>query len=254
MLIYNLSSTNCYHLTMKTSFDLPFYAADLPSPLPTNTEIENAPDISLEYGGRRIVGVGEHYVVKFGLGVNLIEGENMLFVRENTNFPIPQVFALYSDPETNKNYIIMERIIGQTLLSVWPQLSTPAKQRMMSDLRRHLDDLRQLPQYFGSLGKQPLLDEIFWTQQPDPLINGPFGSTEDLNEAMIRKYACNGGSTYRAEYLRICFPLVFNDRQAAFTHGDLQRKNIMVREKSRGSDEVSLVLIDWEKSGWYPRY
>jgi hypothetical protein len=73
---------------MKASFEVPFYATDLPSPLPTGTEIENAPDISMEYGGRRIVGVGQHFVVKFGLGVNLIEGENMLFVRENTDTPV----------------------------------------------------------------------------------------------------------------------------------------------------------------------
>ena len=55
--------------------------------------------------------------MKFGLGVNLIEGENMLFVREKTNIPIPRVFALYSAPETGKNFIVMERILGQTLLS-----------------------------------------------------------------------------------------------------------------------------------------
>ena len=56
--------------------------------------------------------------MKFGLGVNLIEGENMLFVRENTNIPVLQVYALYSDRNTGKNYIIMERIIGESLLSV----------------------------------------------------------------------------------------------------------------------------------------
>lgn len=71
----------------------------------------------MEYGGRRIVGVGQHFVVKFGLGIDLIEGENMLFVRENTDTPVPRVFALYSDPKTGKNFIVMERILGQTLLS-----------------------------------------------------------------------------------------------------------------------------------------
>ena len=97
---------------MKTSFEIPFYATDLPCPLPTGTEIENAPDISMEYGGRRIVGVGPHFVVKFGLGVTLIEGENMLFVREKTNIPFPRVFALYSDLETGTNFIVIERILG----------------------------------------------------------------------------------------------------------------------------------------------
>jgi hypothetical protein len=59
----------------------------------------------------------------------------------------------------------MERIIGQTLLSAWPQLTTLEKQRIMSDLRRYFDELRHLPplRYFGSFGNRPLQDEIFWT-------------------------------------------------------------------------------------------
>jgi hypothetical protein len=242
---------------MKASFEVPFYATDLPSPLPTGTEIENAPDISMEYGGRRIVAVGQHFVVKFGLGVNLIEGENMLFVRENTDTPVPRVYALYSDPETGKNFIVMERILGQTLLSAWPQLTTLEKQDILSDLRRYFDDLRQLPspKYFGSLDKRRLLDEIFWTHEPDPLVNGPFDSEECLNEAMMRKYTYNGGPPYRAEYLRKCFPFIFKGHIPTFTHGDLQRKNIILREKNhQDHEETRLVIIDWEKSGWYPGY
>lgn len=45
----------------------------------------NLKKLSLEYGGRRIVEVRDHFVVKFGLGVNLIEGENMLFIQKHTN-------------------------------------------------------------------------------------------------------------------------------------------------------------------------
>lgn len=242
---------------METPFEIPFYAADLPCPLPSSAEIENAPDISLQYGGRRIVAVGQNFVVKFGLGVNLIEGENMLFVRRNTNVSVPRVYALYSDTNTGKNYIVMERIIGQSLLSAWPQLTTLEKKRILSDLQRSFEELRHLPSpnYFGSFGNRPLLDEIFWTQEPDPLVNGPFASEKHLNEAMIQKYKYNGGPPYRAEYLRKCLPLVFKGHEAVFTHGDLQRKNIMVREKNNQSrEEASLVIIDWEKSGWYPRY
>ncbi|KAF7712790.1 Uncharacterized protein PECH_002803 [Penicillium ucsense] len=242
---------------METPFEIPFYADDLPCPLPSSAEIENAPDISLQYGGRRIVAVGQNFVVKFGLGVNLIEGENMLFVRKNTNVPVPRVYALYSDTNTGNNYIVMERIIGQSLLSAWPQLTTLEKKRILSDLQRSFEELRDLssPDYFGSFGNRPLLDEIFWTQKPDPLVNGPFASEMHLNEAMIQKYKYNGGPPYRAEYLRKCLPLVFKGHEAVFTHGDLQRKNIMVCEKkNQAGEEASLVIIDWEKSGWYPRY
>lgn len=73
----------------------PYYAPSIPCPLPTISKIDAAPDISLAYGGRRIVEIGQHLVVKFGKGVDLIKGENMIFVRENTNIRVPQVYALY---------------------------------------------------------------------------------------------------------------------------------------------------------------
>ena len=79
---------------MTTPIKLPYYANDVPAPLPTNAKIEAASEISLAYGGRRIVEIGDHFVVKFGLGVDLIEGENMLFVKENTNINVSRVYAL----------------------------------------------------------------------------------------------------------------------------------------------------------------
>lgn len=181
----------------------------------------------------------------------------MLFVRENTNICVPRVFALYSDAETGKNFIVMERIIGQTLLAAWPKLTESEKQDILSDLRIQFDELRQLssPNYFGSFGKRKLLDGIFWTEEPDPSVNGPFDSEETLNEAMMRKYSYNGGPHYRMEYLRKCLPLIFQGHKATFTHGDLQRKNIMIREKIQQDEErPRVVVIDWEKSGWYPVY
>ncbi|KAJ5899485.1 hypothetical protein N7495_004229 [Penicillium taxi] len=236
--------------TMNTPFKVPFYATELLCPLPTFTEIENAPDICMISGGRRIVGVGQYFGVKFGPGVNLIEGENMLFVRENINIPVPRIFALYSDPETGKNFIVMERIIGQTLLSAWPHLTTSEKEEILKDLRRYFDDLRKLPSpdYLGSFGKRQLLDGIFWKFEPDLLVNGPSDSEDGLNEGKLRKYIGNGGSLHRAEYLRRHVPFIFQGSKPTFTHGDLQKKNIIHCEKIH-QEGVRLVIIDWETSG-----
>lgn len=211
----------------------------------------------MEYGGRRIVAVRQHYVVKFGLGVNLIEGENMLFVRENTTIRVPRVYALYTNPESGKKFIVMERMIGQSLLSAWAGLSPSEKRSISSALQRHFDELRRLqpPKYFGSVGKRHFLDEIFWTRDPDPLVNGPFNSEEDLNEAMVRKYVYNGGSHFRAEYLRQCFARIFKGHEATFTHGDFQPKNIIICDEGVAGDGApSVAIIDWEKAGWYPSY
>jgi hypothetical protein len=95
----------------------------------------------MEYGGRRIVGVGLHFVSKFGVGINLIEGENMLFVQENTNVPVPRVFALYSNPETRKNYIVMERIVGQK----HPYMLQPSRNPLFRQRNLKLSRIIHLP-------------------------------------------------------------------------------------------------------------
>lgn len=55
-----------------TSFDLPYYAdpATLPAALPKVEEIHSAGDILGDRLSRKIVGIGDHFVVKYGFGVN----------------------------------------------------------------------------------------------------------------------------------------------------------------------------------------
>jgi hypothetical protein len=187
---------------MASLVSLPYYASDLPSPLPTETEIDDAQDIALEYGGRRIVRVGHYFVVKFGKGVNLLEGENLLYVQEKTNIPVPQVYALYTKPETGKKYIVMEQVHGVMLQSLWPRLTSPEKDSIMGTMRVCFDELRSLPppEYYGSLGGRSLLDEIFWTHEVNPVINGPFTSEDALNEAFALKYVYDDRPRFRAEF------------------------------------------------------
>lgn len=71
-----------------------------------------------------------------------MEGDKKLFVRQQTTIPVARVFALYSDPHTGKKFIIMERILGQTLLTAWPQLTTAEREDTMEGPRRYFDDLR----------------------------------------------------------------------------------------------------------------
>jgi hypothetical protein len=200
-------------------------------------------------------------VVKFGKNVNLVEGENMLFVQENTNVPIPQVYALYSNPQMDKNYIIMECIDGETLATLWPSLTSSEKESIVARLRSCYKELRQLPSpgYYGSIGKRCLLDEIFWTRDAEPTINGPFTTEGAINEAMARKYTHDGRPQYKADFYRQCLPRIFYDHKPTFTHGDCQRKNIMIwrdpqRTQTTDNHSLEVVILDWEKSGWYPSY
>lgn len=105
---------------MASYHPLPFFAASdrLPAPLPTLEAIITSQDVLQESTGRRIVRVNQNFLIKYGINVTLIEGENILFVGQFSNIPVPQVYAIYSDKDTKVNYIVIENVEGQTLASL----------------------------------------------------------------------------------------------------------------------------------------
>lgn len=159
---------------MASYYPLPFFATPnlLPEPLPTDEAITASQDVLQEYSGRCIVRVGTHFIVKYGAGVSLAEGEHMMFVRESSPMtPVPIVYALYSHQHDGHriptNYIIMENIPGHSLRSLWPSLDIAAKEDLASKLRHYFTQLRQIPSpgYFGTVGKRPFVDSVFWVEE-----------------------------------------------------------------------------------------
>lgn len=227
----------------------------LPRPIPTLDEIESSEDILNEAGGSKVVVVGP-YVVKFGLQVELAEGENMLFVAHNTSVPVPLVYALFRDSQNQKSYIVMERIMANTLQSEWPSLSNRQREAITSKIRLLLKELRSLPSPgdYCSLGNRPLLDAIFWTGSPSDRFDGPFRTEEEFNKAILEMYIYNNGSPNKAEFYKQTLPSIFRNHPPIFTHADFQRKNILLRSVTGTENDVDLVLLDWEFSGWYPAY
>ncbi|KAG9253141.1 kinase-like domain-containing protein [Emericellopsis atlantica] len=244
---------------MGNAYELPYYAPDwrLPTPLPSPHIIEENGEILQEQTGRRVVRFGNCYIIKYGSNVSLTEGKNMLFVRETQSVQVPEVFALYSTEDTegqNTNYIVMENIPGHHLDTIWAQLDSSEKSNIASQLRVYFNALRNLPTpgYFGCIGRRPFEESMFWTAPEDDvedgLISGPFDSEAEFNNALVQKYLYNSGLDPKAAYYRRVLPLVLRDHNPVFTHGDLQRKNIIIKESGMA------VLIDWETAGWYPEY
>ena len=242
---------------MATRPTLPYFAPPdrLPAPLPTVAEIMAVtPSSELFPRKHPVVRVGEHFMVKYGPGVRLQEGENMLFVQQSSNVPVPTLYALFHDEETGNNFIVQEYIPGQDMFRYWDTLDQAGKEAVASQLRRHLDELRSIPSpgYYGGVWRQPIMD-FYLTGGMDV---GPRPDTPacDTEEEWVEAMLTMGQDIYaveppmRYEWLKTMYHSGLRGHEPVFTHGDLDRGNILVR------DDGTLVLIDWEYAGWYPSY
>jgi len=238
------------------SIQIPYYAhpEELPSELPTKNAIKSSKEVLCEQSARKVVGLGSCFVAKYGLQVDLEEGWNMIFIKNTTSILVPTVYALFKDSETNENYIIMERIQGNRLDLIWISLDDAQKRVIASQIKANFTELRKLcsPNGYCSLGGKPLRDHIFYTGfEGESLgLEGPFETEIELNDTLIKKYLSSGClPPGKADYYRRSFPSVLTGQPPTFTHGDLQRKNIMV-----SPNDYSITIIDWEFAGWYPSY
>lgn len=68
----------------------------------------------------------------------------------------------------------------------------------------------------------------------------------------------NGMHSYKADFYERSLSRALSDHPPTFSHSDVQRKNILVREipakfPSQEKD-YELSIIDWEEAGRYPSY
>ncbi|RSL58283.1 hypothetical protein CEP52_012321 [Fusarium oligoseptatum] len=229
----------------------------LPEALPTPDEIEAATNIIKQGRGRCVSRVGRRYVVKFGSQVDRIEGENMHWVRENAReVPVPKVFAIYQrevTPHTKITYIIMEDVGGQPLDALWDSLDLEQRKDVVIQIRQAVTHLRATNNMgdFGAYDASELRDDIFWTDDPDTQYRGRFTNETAFTQAVIDKYmtSCGNSDPHRAQYYRRVLPTVLQGTgRPFFTHNDLRRENIMVR------DNGDIAIKGWATAGWFPTY
>ena len=250
---------------MWTAPSLPFYCDQSirPAPLPTTVEIENATCTMVD-GSSRVVRVGDHFVVKYGPQVHrrIQEGLNMIFVNQNLEVPIPEVYALYK--ENGNAYLVMQYVPGQTLEHLWSTLHTSEQRAILRKLRSILDKMRSLspPSFYGSVDHGPLPYFLFWTPEPQCKINGPFATEREFCLGLVERLrqirADNNQHMSRIQWLQDHLPASMKGHPATFTHGDIHKMNIMVErigtQKPGNEDDFKLTILDWEDAGWYPNY
>ncbi|KAL1583865.1 hypothetical protein WHR41_07152 [Cladosporium halotolerans] len=220
-----------------------------------STDVLSAPDASAT-----VVRVGEYFAVKYGTSVSLLEAQNLSFIADNSNVPVPKTYGTLTEESTGRNFIIMEMVPGEPLSKARPNLTSAEKRDVAEQIQRAMINLRNIPPagYIGSLARQPCADGVFWApdRPADPSLSGPFDTEDDMNQGILRKLESSEHRSY-VGFLRTLMLATLHSHRTFFTHGDLQPKNVIVQRSTSARGETSLLkirIIDWEVAGWYPEY
>lgn len=219
---------------------LPYYRAldQLPCDLPTLDEISKAHTIEDPQFGKRIAAVGENFIVKHGVRTRENEGNTLLFVEKYLNIPVPRLYAMYR--VERELYLVMERIEGSTLESIWSSLTNEHKSSIVAQLNGIVNKMRALPppspSFFGSVDKGSLGHRFFLSVNPSPGTNGPFHDENEFNAALALRAGDVNSHQLRlvADFFARQLPKALYGHETVFTHSDWHQGNILV---SQGADE-----------------
>ncbi|KAK3897162.1 kinase-like protein [Staphylotrichum tortipilum] len=270
--------------SIPTAPPLPYFCdpSELPARLPTIPEIEASTHSlqtpNFELGYHRVVLVRNKFVVKFGRPPWMTENEGhaLLLLRQYPSIPAPRLYAMYY--EGDRLFLVMEYKPGVRLDTVWDRLSETNKLAITDQLHAIFADVRAIPSpgIFASVAGGKLRHKYFWSVKPEPDINGPFQNERDFSMAMalrserVRKSGYPPDkNAWLSQFLKRHFPTALAGHGSVLTHGDVQRKNILVEkvlkdsskagEGGEGSKNESVewrvsAVVDWTEAGWYPSY
>ncbi|KAF2107769.1 kinase-like domain-containing protein [Lophiotrema nucula] len=233
----------------------------LPAPLPSEADFLEATAVFKgDVSNHRVVAVGDHFVVKYGRAVEEAEGQTLLFLEQHSVkcLTAPKLYAMWRMHSTGHLCLVMERLPGENLETLWPKLAEQEKIAICSKLGAAIKHMRNLspPEYFGGVGRSRIPHHLFWEPGNDPTICGPLDTESAFNAAFIKKlavvYASNPHlAASKIEYYERHLDSMLRNHMVTFSHSDLQRKNILVYTVGASFE---IAIVDWEVAGWYPSY
>lgn len=246
--------------------DVPFQNSQPLPPLPTTDEICACTNVLWETRASKIVAVNDDIVVKYGGCINTWEGQALVYLERHVpEVPAPRLYAMYYDSE--KLFLIMQRVPGMQLHSIWPSLAQSEKDDIIAKLQQIFDAMRKAecpwPDFFGGLDGGGVHHYLFYSQHGDKKFLGPFSGEPAFVAGLVGNYRAlverNNHPDYRARFYEKYLARVLQGHRPTLTHGDVQQKNIMVAENTsrrndQGGRSFDVVLVDWENSGWLPDF
>ncbi|KAK2849614.1 hypothetical protein FQN49_005580 [Arthroderma sp. PD_2] len=189
--------------------------------------------------------IDDRTVVKTNQECRLAEANAMRFIRENTSVPVPEVYDAYIDESMSRGIIVMEYIPGDVLRDVWDTLDPVKKEKIISQLRSFMEQIRAIKgSFIGSIDGSPCEDQIFCVKLGD---FGPYKTEKDFHSDIIRAMKLEEDNTWVAHIAKMIEALPEHG-EFVLTHSDFSPRNIIVR------DDQIVAILDWEMTGFYPAY
>ncbi|KAF1842083.1 uncharacterized protein K460DRAFT_380032 [Cucurbitaria berberidis CBS 394.84] len=233
----------------------------LPAPLPSEKLFfESTAVFREDVSYHRVVAVEPHFIVKYGRGVDEIEGQILLFLEHHLkDHPgIPKLYAMYRIASTGHVCLIMQRMPGESLAQLWPTLEESEKSDICAKLKEVFTSIRQIPAppLYGGVDNGRYHHYLFYSPDRDREICGPFDSEDQFNAALVKRLRFEWEHmkrhSFRADFYERNLGRTLAGHKPMFSHSDLQRKNVVVhRDTSQG---LRVSLVDWEEAGWFPDY
>ncbi|OSC99530.1 kinase-like protein [Trametes coccinea BRFM310] len=191
-----------------------------------------------------------------------VEVEALAFVAAHTTIPVPRVHCYWIDGDEGS--VVMDYMEGEMLQRVWRRISDAQRLTVMRKIATFVDQLRAIPQprpadgvnlpptgWIGSPLGHGFCD--FLVTQSDILL-GPFPSERAFWDWRVSLYKRFGDihppTALQLAELRRSMPC---DHPIVFTHGDINRRNILVRVSGDGPNDIEITaVLDWEQAGWRP--
>ncbi|KAJ5928251.1 hypothetical protein N7466_007207 [Penicillium verhagenii] len=234
--------------------------------LPTTDEIRACTNVLWETLCSKVVAVNDDIVVKYGGIINTWEGQALVYLERHVpEVPAPRLYAMYHD--SKQLFLIMQRVPGVQLDSIWPSLADFEKDDIIAKLQVIFDAMRKAecpwPGFFGGLDGNGVHHYLFYSQHGDHKFLGPFSGEPAFVAGLVGNYRAlierNNAPDYKARFYETHLATVLQGHRPTLTHGDVQQKNIMVventsRPNDQGGRSFDIVLVDWENSGWFPDF
>ncbi|KAK2606302.1 hypothetical protein QQS21_003350 [Conoideocrella luteorostrata] len=153
-----------------------------------------------------------------------------------------RIFTRFLVTANGETRMRMGYVKGQSLDTLWADLSSQEKKHIAQQLRKIVDNMRAAkppPQLIGAYGTEIRDTRVYSTFHSPPCHN-----EEEFNNFLLSSLHSQTPPLVREAISR----RLRTNHRIVLTHCDLAPRNILVEDgKITG-------LVDWEDSGWYPKY